>query len=88
MTAQRREPTPAERTLRARADAYRLHSLYDSRELTANARVAFNDRFARQVDPTAPSQQPNDSAEPAATSFNTYSPSVSFASCNTLTPEA
>ena len=58
------------------------------RELTANARSAFNDRFARQVDPTAPSQQPNDSAEPAATSFNTYSPSVSFASCNTLTPEA
>jgi len=51
VTAQRREPTPAERTLRARADAYRLHSLYDSRELTANARVAFNDRFARQVDP-------------------------------------
>lgn len=44
-------PTPAERTLRARAAAYRLHSLYDSRELTANARRAFNDRFARQVDP-------------------------------------
>ena len=45
------DPTPAERSLRARAAAYRLHSLYDSRELTANARAAFADRFARQVDP-------------------------------------
>ena len=35
------ELTPAERSLRARAAAYRLHSLYDSRELTANARAAF-----------------------------------------------
>jgi hypothetical protein len=43
--------TGAERSLRARAAAYRLHSLYDSRELTANARVAFRDRFAREVDP-------------------------------------
>jgi hypothetical protein len=45
------EPTPAERSLRARAAAYRLHSLYDSRDLTANARAAFQDRFAKQVDP-------------------------------------
>ena len=45
------EPTPQERALRARAAAYRLHSLYDSRELTAPARKAFEDRFARQVDP-------------------------------------
>ncbi len=43
--------TPAERSLWARAAAYRLHSLYDSRDLTANARAAFQDRFARQVDP-------------------------------------
>jgi hypothetical protein len=43
--------TPAERSLRARGAAYRLHSLYDSRDLTANARKAFNDRFAREVDP-------------------------------------
>ena len=43
--------SPAERSLRARAAAYRLHSQYDSRELTVNARRAFNDRFARQVDP-------------------------------------
>ena len=45
------EASPAERTLRARAAAYRMHSLHDSREVTANARSAFNDRFARQVDP-------------------------------------
>lgn len=43
--------TPAQRSLRARAAAYRLHSLYDSRELTAKARAAFQDRFTRQVDP-------------------------------------
>ena len=45
------ELTPAERSLRARAAAYRLHSLYDSRQLTANARAAFQDRFTKQVDP-------------------------------------
>lgn len=50
MTGARRE-SPAERSLRARAAAYRLHSLHDSRELTRNARLAFNDRFTRQVDP-------------------------------------
>lgn len=43
--------TPAERRLQARAAAFRLHSLYDSRQLTANARAAFRDRFVRQVDP-------------------------------------
>lgn len=43
--------TSAERRLRARAAAYRLHSLYDSRQLTANARAAFQERFAHQVDP-------------------------------------
>lgn len=43
--------TPAERRLRAKAAAYRLHSLYDSRQLTSNARAAFRDRFEKQVDP-------------------------------------
>jgi hypothetical protein len=38
-------------SLRARAAAYRLQSLYDSRDLTANARTAFQDRFTKQVDP-------------------------------------
>ncbi len=43
--------TATERSLQARAAAYRLHSLYDSRQLTANARAAFEERFFRQVDP-------------------------------------
>jgi hypothetical protein len=43
--------TPGERTLRARMAAYVLHSRYDSRELTAPARRAFNDRFEKDVDP-------------------------------------
>lgn len=47
----RDDASTTERSLRARASAYRLHSLYDSRELTVNARRSFEDRFARQVDP-------------------------------------
>jgi hypothetical protein len=47
----RKELSPAERSLYARAAAYRLHSQYDSRELTAKARQAFRDRFQREVDP-------------------------------------
>lgn len=47
----RRTLTPAERSMRARAAAYRLHSLHDSREITANARAAFANRFEREVDP-------------------------------------
>jgi hypothetical protein len=43
--------TPAERSLRGRIGAHLLHARYDSRALTANARAAFLDRFARQVDP-------------------------------------
>src|SRR5579859_1221868 len=43
--------TTAQRAVRARAATYRLHSLYDSRELTKAARAAFNDRFVVQVDP-------------------------------------
>ena len=39
-----REPTPAERSLWARVAAFRLHSRYDSRNLTANAHAAFLDR--------------------------------------------
>ncbi len=41
----------SERTLRARLAAHVLHSRYDSRELTAAARAAFNDRWEREVDP-------------------------------------
>lgn len=43
--------TPSERTLRARMAAYVLHSRYDSRELTARARRAFDARFEAEVDP-------------------------------------
>lgn len=32
--------TPAERTMRSRMGAYRLHSLYDAKETTAKARAA------------------------------------------------
>ena len=58
--------TPSQRSLRARAAAYRLHSLYDSAELTDKARAAFNDRFTRQVDPTGDSQRRNASVAPHA----------------------
>jgi hypothetical protein len=51
MTGRKRGLSPAERSLIARAAAFRLHSLYDSQDLTANARAAFADRFVRQVDP-------------------------------------
>jgi hypothetical protein len=40
-----------DRTLQARMAAYVLHSLYDSKELTAPARRAFNARFEKEVDP-------------------------------------
>jgi hypothetical protein len=38
-------------TLRGRLGAHTLHATHDSRELTANARVAFLARFEREVDP-------------------------------------
>ena len=40
-----------ERTLRGRIGAYSLHAQHDSRELTANARAAFANRFVEEVDP-------------------------------------
>lgn len=43
--------SPAERSLRARMAAYKLHSRHDSRQLTEKARAAFNDRFVLEVDP-------------------------------------
>lgn len=49
--AKRSSMSPVERSLRARMAAHRLHAMYDSRELTKNARAAFNDRFLREVDP-------------------------------------
>ena len=40
-----------DRALRGRIGAHALHARHDSRELTANARRAFLDRFEREVDP-------------------------------------
>jgi hypothetical protein len=43
--------TPEQMSLRGRIGAHALHARYDSRELTANARKRFLDRFEREVDP-------------------------------------
>jgi hypothetical protein len=40
-----------ELSLRARAGAHALHAKYDSRELTANGRAKFLQRFVNEVDP-------------------------------------
>jgi hypothetical protein len=37
--------------MRARLAAHAMHARHDSREVTANARRAFVERFERQVDP-------------------------------------
>ena len=52
--------TPAERSLRARMAAYRMHASHDPKETTAAARAAFLARFEREVDPDgrlAPSER-------------------------------
>src|SRR5205823_2418403 len=41
----------AAHSIAGRIGAEELHSRYDSKKLTANARRAFLDRFERQVDP-------------------------------------
>lgn len=41
--------SPQERSDRNRIGAYTLHSRYDSRELTAPARAAFDARFEKEV---------------------------------------
>ena len=43
--------TPSERRLRGRMAAALLHSRYDSRALTRQARTAFLEKFVREVDP-------------------------------------
>lgn len=42
---------PSQRSLANRVGAYALHSKYDSRELTKNARAKFDQRFEDEVDP-------------------------------------
>ena len=41
----------AERSIRGRIGAYSLHAQTDSREITKNARKAFNQKFLNEVDP-------------------------------------
>ncbi len=43
---------PEEMSRRGRIGAHRLHSLHDSKEITAPARAAFLARFEREVDPS------------------------------------
>ena len=43
--------SPSQRSLRARVAAHAMHARHDSREVTANARKAFVERFEREVDP-------------------------------------
>jgi hypothetical protein len=43
--------TPTHGSQRARIAALTLHATHDSRQLTAPARVAFNERFVDLVDP-------------------------------------
>jgi hypothetical protein len=45
------QPSPAERSLRARVAAHTMHARYDARVTTANGRAAFLARFEREVDP-------------------------------------
>ena len=42
---------PEEMSRRGKIGAHRLHSRYDSKQLTEPARKAFLDRFEREVDP-------------------------------------
>lgn len=50
--------TATERSLLARQGAYTLHSRYDSRELTKNARAKFLDGFLDEVDPSRELSEP------------------------------
>lgn len=43
--------SPSQRSMRARLAAHAMHARHDSREVTANARQAFVERFEREVDP-------------------------------------
>ena len=43
--------SPTQRSMRARLAAHAMHARHDSRQVTANARKAFVERFESQVDP-------------------------------------
>ena len=46
--------SPEQRSLRASIAAHEMHARHDSREITANARAAFLNRFLAQVDAATP----------------------------------
>jgi hypothetical protein len=46
--------SPKQRSLVSAIGAHALHSQYDSRELTKNARAAFLNRFLNEVDAATP----------------------------------
>ena len=43
--------SPSQRSMRARLAAHTMHARHDSREVTANARKSFVERFEHEVDP-------------------------------------
>ena len=43
--------SPSQRSMRARLAAHTMHARHDSREVTANARRAFVERFEHEGDP-------------------------------------
>lgn len=46
--------SPEQRQLRASLAAHEMHARYDGRQITANARDGFRQRFLRQVDAASP----------------------------------
>jgi hypothetical protein len=46
--------SPEQRSLRASIAAHEMHARYDGRQITANARDGFRQRFLKQVDVTSP----------------------------------
>jgi len=63
--------TPEDRSLRARAAAFSMHSQHDSRETTARGRAAFLAKFLDEVDPdrTLPEDERNRRAEHARSAY-------------------
>jgi hypothetical protein len=46
--------SPEQRSLRASIAAHEMHARYDGRQITANARAGFRQRFLKQVDAASP----------------------------------
>lgn len=71
--------TPEQRSLRASLAAHKLHATHDSRELTANGRKAFLDRFEREVDPDG-TLSPAERSRRAAHARSAYFKGLAFRS--------